>query len=139
VRVAHRRQRLDVACLASLAEPANQQRAEPQGAELRVNDDAADRADVAVGEPEVLVARKAPAAQNALAGGAAWYGIGEDGDGDEAAVLAALWCVTDGPDVGGGEGAGSEVVKRGELVVVAQMAARKAEGAGKEGRETGKK
>ena len=137
VRLAHCGHCLDVACLASLAEPANQQRAEAQGAELWVHDDAADRADVTVGEAKVGAARAVTTTQALLARGAAWDGVGEDGDGDEATVVAAVRRVTDGPDIGAGEGASGAVVKSGELVVVGQTTAGQVEGAGEESGEAG--
>jgi hypothetical protein len=100
-----------------------------------VDDDAADRADVAVGEAEVGAAREVAAAKAMLARQAARDGVGEDGDGDEAAVVTVVRRVTDRPDICGEDRPRGAVVKARELVVVVQIAAGEGERAGEEGGE----
>src|SRR6476619_2136253 len=97
---AHGGDGFDVACLAMLADPANQRRAQAQGAELRVNDHAADRAHVAVGEAQVFLSREVAATEASLAGEATGGGIGKHADRDDAPANAGseARCVADGPD-----------------------------------------
>src|SRR4051794_5463862 len=68
MRPPHLRRRFQVACITMLAHPSNQRAGQSQRAELRMDDHAADRADVAVDETQVA---RAPAvyAQHAKARG----------------------------------------------------------------------
>ena len=135
---AHAGDGLDEGGVGECARGTDEETRQPDAAELRMYDDPADGAEVAIHEGGELSAVWRRESQHALAGGAAEGWIGEDGDRDDAPVARRhIGHEADRPDAGETGRAAGGVVESLELAIVASAAGYEVERAGEEGEGAG--
>ena len=135
---AHAGDGLDEGGVGECARGTDEETRQPDAAELRMDDDAADGAEVAIHKRRELPAVGGRESQHALADGAAQGRIRQDGDGDDTPVACRqIGPEADGPDAGETGRAAEGVVETLELVIVASAAGCEAERAGEEGEGVG--